>query len=672
MGHNATRGTTRVLAFAAAAACLFPMWTWNQANAALPSTLAPHVPGRIIVSFKSTANTADRIGSFRRHNSTAHRSLHTRGVNTELVTLPAGVTVEQALATYRADPTVRSAEPDYLLTQQAVADDPYYTSGQQWDMYGDATAPRNAAGTGAAEAWDAGDTGSSSVVIGVLDEGIDIDHPDLSANIWTNPGETPRDGLDNDGNGFIDDVNGWDFLNGDNTVYDGLDTSTTPATFDPIVDAHGTHVAGTIGAEGGNAEGVAGVNWNVKIISAKFLDPVFGGTVSDAIAAINYLVDLKVNHSVNLRAINNSWGGTSFSQSLLDAINAAGDAGILFVVAAGNDAANHGTASHYPSDYQCTNGGTRGWDCVVSVAATDSTGNLATYSDYGATAVDLGAPGSGIVSTLPGSRYGSLSGTSMAAPHVTGAIALCASINGTLTPAQIRNIIMGTTTANLSLATKTVTSGRLDIGSMASACHAGGVATQPGRTTAPTVVVGNRTMAVSWTAPADNGAAITDYTVSMATNPLGTFTAVAAGDCATHPLTATSCTVTGLTPGVRYWFQVSATNSAGTGRPSPTSLSRKALGSPSAPATITSAGNRRITGNRTFKWTIAANNGVTLTRYEYRWKAHSAASFGAWTSTVLRRSILLTGLTKGVSYDFEVRAVNGLGDGATASVTITH
>ena len=147
-------------------------------------------------------------------------------------------------------------------------------------------------------------------------------------------------------------------------------------------------------------------------------------TEPDAIAAINYLVDLKVNHGVNLRVINNSWGGTSFSQSLLDAINAAGDAGILFVVAAGNDAANHGTASHYPSDYQCTNGGTRGWDCVVSVAATDTTGNLASYSDFGATAVDLGAPGSGIVSTLPGSRYGSMSGTSMAAPHVTGSLAL--------------------------------------------------------------------------------------------------------------------------------------------------------------------------------------------------------------------------------------------------------
>ena len=238
--------------------------------------------------------------------------------------------------------------------------------------------------------------------------------------------------------------------------------------------------------------------------------------------------------------------------------------------------------------------------------------------------------------------------------------------------AQIRDIIMGTTTANLSLATKTVTSGRLDIGSMASACHAGGVPAKPGRTTAPTVAVGDRTMTVSWTEPADNGAAITDYTVSIATSPIGTFTAVAAGTCATHPLTATSCTVTGLTPGVRYWFQVSATNSAGTGRPSPTSLSRKALGTPSAPATITSVGSRKTVGTRTFKWTIAASNGSTVTRYEYRWKAHSAGSFSAWTSTVLRKSVILTGLAKGVAYDIEVRAVNALGDGATKAATITH
>ncbi|MFM7684508.1 MAG: S8 family serine peptidase [Actinomycetota bacterium] len=658
-----------------------------QGASAAPATtvLAPHVPGRILVTFTSTATAADRIDTINRQGSAQHRSLRTRGVNTELVALPTGTSVEQALAAYRADPNVSAAEPDYLLTRQAVPTDPYYLSGQQWSMYGDATAPRNAAGTGAAEAWTAGDTGSSTVVVGVVDEGIDDAHPDLAANIWTNPGETGTDtggndkatnGIDDDANGFIDDVNGWDFLNGDNTVYDGIDTSTTPPTLDLDIDAHGTHVAGTIGAKGGNAAGVAGVNWDVQMVSAKFLDPTFGAA-SDAISAINYLVDLKVNRGINLVAINNSWGlvGTEAPgtiTALNAAIEAAGAAGILFVVAAGNSSHDHdGTANRYPSDYQCTGGGSRSWDCVISVAATDTFGNLAGYSDYGATSVDLGAPGSGIVSTLPNSRYGAMSGTSMAAPHVTGAIALCKSIDPSLSASAIRSIIMGTTTSAASLTGTTVTGGRLDIGSMAITCHTGIIATQPGRSTAPTATVGDRSMTVSWVAPASNGSAITDYTVTRATGPVGPFTPVTSGTCATHPLTTTSCTATGLTPGVRYWFQVSATNSIGTGRASPTSLARRAIGTPAAPATISSLGSR-VVGKRTFKWTTAASNGSVVLRYEYRWKAHSAATFGAWTSTLLKKSVILTGLTKGVAYDIEVRAVNALGNGASAAATITH
>ncbi|MEY4338801.1 MAG: hypothetical protein RLZ14_651, partial [Actinomycetota bacterium] len=322
---------------AAAAACLVPLCAPHAASAAPASPLAPHVPGRIIVTFKPSTNTADRIGSFRRHGTSQHRALGTPGVHTEVVTLPAGTTVEQAVASYSADPSVRSVEPDYLLTRQAVSNDTFFKIGYLWGMEGDASVPSNPFGSGAAEAWAAGYTGSSSVVVGVIDEGIDIAHPDLAANIWVNPGETAANDVDDDGNGFVDDVNGWDFLNADNTVYDGV----TAGVLDPDVDAHGTHVAGTIGAVGGNNRGVAGVNWSVKMISAKFLDSTFGGSTTDAISAINYLVDLKANHGVNLVAINNSWGGTSFSQSMLDAINAAGDEGILFVVAAGNSNTNH-------------------------------------------------------------------------------------------------------------------------------------------------------------------------------------------------------------------------------------------------------------------------------------------------------------------------------------------
>jgi len=657
-----------VAAVATAAACLVPLCAPSAASAAPAAALAPHVPGRIIVSFKPSANTADRIGSFRRHGTSQHRSLGTRDVHTEVITLPAGTTVEQAIAAYRADPTVRSAEPDYILTRAAVADDTFYRIGYMWGMEGDASVPSNPFGSGAAEAWAAGYTGSSNVVVGVIDEGIDIAHPDLAANIWVNPGETAANGIDDDDNGFIDDVNGWDFLNADNTVYDGV----VSGVLDPDVDAHGTHVAGTIGASGGNNRGVAGVNWSVKMISAKFLDSTTGGSTTDAISAINYLVDLKVNRGVNLVAINNSWGGTSFSQSMLDAINSAGDADILFVAAAGNSNINHDVTADFPSNYQCTNGGSRSWDCVVSVAATDMTGNRAGFSDYGATTIDIGAPGDVIVSTIPDSAYGAASGTSMAAPHVTGAVALCSSINPTLTAADIRAAIMSTTAAETSLAGKTVTGGRLDIGAMFSACLPPGSVAPPGMPAAPTTAAGDRAMTVSWTSPVTNGGAITDYVVKMATTKTGTYTAVAAGTCATHPLTTTSCTATGLTPGVRYWFKVTAANSAGSGPTSPVSMNRKAVASPSAPATIASLGSKRIIGNRTFTWTLAANNGTRIIRYEYRWKAHSSATFSAWTATALSRRVTLGALTKGVAYDIEVRGVNAVGNGVTKAATITH
>lgn len=657
---------------AALGALAVPLSAAHTATAAPTATpLAAHVPGRIIVSFKATANAADRIGSFRRHGMAQHRSLGTRGIATEVITLPAGTTVEQALATYRADPTVRSAEPDYLLTKQAVSDDTFYKIGYLWGMEGDATIPSNQFGSGAAEAWAAGYTGSSSVVVGVLDEGIDISHPDLAANIWVNPGETAGNSTDDDGNGYVDDVNGWDFRNGDNSVYDGSGTT----AFQRDIDAHGTHVAGTIGAIGGNNRGVAGVNWSVKMISAKFLDHISGGTTTDAITAINYLVDLKVNHGVNLVAINNSWGGTTFSQSLLDAINAGGDQGILFVVAAGNSSTDHDVTADYPSDYECTDPAptvTRTWDCIISVAATDMSGALATFSDYGATAVDLGAPGDVIVSTLPANGYGAASGTSMAAPHVAGAVALCASIDPTLDAGEIRAAIMSTTATETTLTGATVTGGRLDIGAMFTACLPSGVAAPPGMPAAPTGTSGDGDITVSWTSPNINGAAITDYTVTRATKASGPYTVVAAGTCATHPLTATSCTATGLTPGVRYWFKVSATNSAGTGLASPASLGIKAVAAPGAPSAIASVGSRRVTGNRTFTWTLAAYNGSRITRYEYRWKAHSSATFSAWTSTLLARKVVLTGLTKGVAYDIEVRGVNAVGNGATKAATITH
>ncbi len=376
----------------------------------------------------------------------------------DVVKLAKGAAMDAVLRKLQSDPAVAFAEPDYLVTKQAASNDPYYTNGSLWGMYGDETSPTNVYGSQAGEAWAAGKTGSSSVFVGIVDEGIDLSHPDLQANIWTNPFEVAGNGFDDDGNGYIDDIHGWDFFNNDNSIYDVGG------------DQHGTHVAGTIGGAGGNATGVAGVNWNVGMISAKFLGPN-GGYLSDAVRALDYLTDLKTRHGLNIVAANNSWGGGGFSQSLLDAITRAAKANILFVAAAGNGGPdgvgdNNDAVASYPSNYNTTAGA--GYDSVIAVAAINSSGGKASFSNYGAATVDLGAPGVSVVSTLPGNTYGSYSGTSMATPHVTGAAALYAAAHPGASAQTIRNALLDSAraTPTSSLAGITTTGGRLNVSAM--------------------------------------------------------------------------------------------------------------------------------------------------------------------------------------------------------------
>ena len=356
---------------------------------------------------------------------------------------------------------VEYVEPNYVLQLDAAADDASYVSGELWNMNGPESSPASNYGTNASGAWEAGYTGSRQVYVAVIDSGINVDHPDLAANIWTNLDEVPGDGIDNDGNGFIDDVHGYDFLNGDSTVYDAEE------------NPHGTHVAGTIGAVGGNATGVVGVNWQVSLISAKIVDKSGKASVASAISAIDYITMLRMKKGLDIIASNNSWGGTAYSRSLEDAIKRGGDVGIIFVAAAGNEGQNLDSSPQYPAAYDCTTPH-RPFDCVVSVGAIDESGQLAGYSNSSATLVDLAAPGTNILSTA-GSDYETLSGTSMATPHVTGAIALCvASYRGTTAEQAIAKLL-GTTESVASLSGKVATGGILNVADYVDSCAAGTV-----------------------------------------------------------------------------------------------------------------------------------------------------------------------------------------------------
>ena len=347
----------------------------------------------------------------------------------------------EAIAVLKDLPEIEYAEPNWIYQHFDVSNDTYYSS--LWGMGG------NLYGSQAAAAWAAGKTGSSSIYIGIIDEGYMYTHEDLTANAGTNPGEVADNGADDDHNGLVDDVYGWDFVNNDKTIFDGVD------------DDHGTHVAGTIGARGGNSIGVAGVVWNVKIMSAKFLGNN-GGTTANAIKAVDYFTDLKTRRGINLVATNNSWGGGGFSQGLMDAIGRADAAGILFIAATGNDGLNTETSTSYPSGYSNAN--------IIAVASINKTGGLSSFSNYAVTKADLGAPGEAIYSTVPKrskgkiiSGYASYSGTSMATPHVTGACALYASTHPGSSAIQIKTAILNSTVSTTSLSGKCVSGGRLNV-----------------------------------------------------------------------------------------------------------------------------------------------------------------------------------------------------------------
>jgi subtilisin family serine protease len=417
-----------------------------------------------------------------------------------------------------------------------ASNDPSYTGGTLWGMLGDTGPMKNAYGSQANEAWADGDTGAMTSVVGVIDTGIDYTHPDLYLNIWLNQREIPttfrarlndidtdglitfrdlngaanasyvmdynrngridagdllndrrwENGTDEDGNGYRDDLIGWDFVNNDNDPYDD--------------NGHGTHVGGTIGGIGGNGVGVAGVNWNIQMVALKFLSASGSGASSGAINAVNYFTDaaMRATGVEDFIATNNSWGGGGYSAQLNEAIGRAAQKDILFIAAAGNSTINNDVQATYPANYTTT--AIAGYEAVVSVASLTNTGGLSSFSNYGATTVDIAAPGSSIYSTLPGGRYGSYSGTSMAAPHVTGAVALYAAEHPNASAAEIRAALLSSAAATPSLGGFVATGGRLDIGAL--------MDTSPTLPTPMDVIAGNAATAASLSASASQASSI--------------------------------------------------------------------------------------------------------------------------------------------------------------------
>jgi subtilisin family serine protease len=425
----------------------------SSASELVNATNKAHIPNELLVKFKTGISENKRVQALSRIGGQVAERILTKamqqsGEKDGVYLIHTPLDVFQAVTKMKGDAEVEFAEPNWIYNHSAVSNDTYYTNGSLWGMYGDATSPANQYGSQAGEAWAAGHIGASTVYIGVIDEGAMYYHEDLGN--FGNPGEINGiAGVDDDKNGYVDDKYGWDFVNNDNTTFDGVD------------DDHGTHVSGTIGGKGGNGKGVAGVNWNVTLISAKFLG-TNGGTTANAIKAVDYITDLKTRHSLNLPATNNSWGGGGFSQALQDAIKRAGDANILFVAAAGNDGNDTEINTSYPSGYDNAS--------IIAVASITSSGALSSFSNYAATKVDIGAPGSGIFSTLPKrskgkvvSSYGSYSGTSMATPHVTGGAALYAASNPGVSAATIKAAILNSAVPTASLTGKCVTGGRLNV-----------------------------------------------------------------------------------------------------------------------------------------------------------------------------------------------------------------
>ena len=456
-----------------------------------------HVPGELIVKFKanrqsSTAQVVKSIGGAVKYQFKSQGAVVVkfRGISSDADLL-------QRAKILNARRDVEYVEANTIMKINRTPNDAEF--GKQYGMHNTGSSGGVAgADIDALRAWDVS-VGSKDVLVGVIDTGIDHSHTDIAPNYWTNPGESGLDsegrdkatnGVDDDGNGYVDDFRGWDFVNNDN---------------DPMDDhAHGTHCAGVIGARGNDGVGVVGVNWDVSLVGIKFLSGSGSGTLEDAVKAIEY------GNTIGVNLTSNSWGGGGYSPTMFDAITAAHSKGILFIAAAGNDSNNNDNRPSYPASYEVPN--------VISVAASDNKDQMAYFSNSGVRTVHVAAPGVDVWSSVPGNTYQNMSGTSMATPHVAGLAALIKSAIPDATHEQVRARIINGVDRSDYWSTRVLSGGRIN------ALNSLETDSIPPAPVADLRIVDSGTMSVSaeWTAVGDdetNGNA-SAYQVRISDRPI--------------------------------------------------------------------------------------------------------------------------------------------------------
>ena len=623
----------------------FPVWAQQHERIHGREAAA----NEVIVKMRPGAHLDGNSYIVRAHDIRAMRELDGRWL---MHLRSASKTAAQLVAELASDPDVEYVEPNYVVhsttASAVVPNDLLFSS--EWGL-------RNTGQNGgvpnadiaATLAWSI-TTGTASVVVGVVDTGLDYTHPDLAPNLWSAPASFTVT-----------------FGPGDSITcpagshgYDAISNTCTPLD----QNGHGTHVSGTIGAAGNNSLGATGVNWTTSIMALRFLDANGSGTVANAIRAIQFALQAKaaLGSAANLRVLSNSWGGPGFSQALMDAINQANSAGVLFVAAAGNNATSNDTTAFYPASYRTPN--------LIAVAATDSTDALASFSDYGKSSVDLGAPGVNIVSTYPNSNYATMSGTSMATPHVAGAAALVLSAC-TLDTAGLRAALVNNVDPVASLASTTISGGRLNVYKALTSC-AGTTQPKPAPgftlsapTATPALTAGGASIATT-IASAATGGFSGQITLGVSGLPAGvsarfTPASIAPGGTSSLTLAAASSTAAGTykvtVTGVSGTLSATATVTLTVTRPSTFQLT----------VTPPAASVRRGAAT-SFQISVSTSGSFTgpISLQVSGLPPYSSTTFSQTSNSVVTMKVVTTATTRAGSYVIQI-----VGTGRTASSTLT-